>query len=62
MTLLLDLYLLIGLLFAIAFVTIGVPRVDPTARGAGAGFRLLILPGSVALWPVLLRKWWRAAR
>jgi hypothetical protein len=57
-----ELYLLIGLLFAVVFVTTGIERVDATARGAGAGFRLLILPGVVALWPVLLRKWWRATR
>ena len=57
-----ELYLLIGLLFAVVFVTTGIERVDATARGASAGFRLLILPGVVALWPVLLRKWLRATR
>jgi len=35
----------------------GVDRIDPNARGAGLGFRLLILPGSAALWPLLLRRW-----
>lgn len=55
--LLLGLYLGIGLLFAIAFVTKGVQRIDAGAKDSGWGFRLLILPGSVALWPWLLRRW-----
>lgn len=53
----LGVYVAIGLLFAIAFVWIGVARVDPGARGAPIGFRLLIFPGTVALWPLLARRW-----
>lgn len=30
---------------------------DETAHGAGIGFRLIILPGTLVFWPVLLRKW-----
>jgi len=59
--LLLIAYAGIGLAFAIAFVLRGVWRLDPVARGAPIGFRLLILPGAVALWPVLLRRWRAAA-
>ena len=55
-------YGVIGLLFALGFVTAGVGRVDAAARRAPIGFRLLILPGSLALWPVLLRKWMSATR
>jgi len=54
-----GLYAAADLLFAIAFVTKGVVRVDPVASGAGWGFRLLILPGAAALWPLLLRRWLR---
>lgn len=50
-------YLLAGFLFGLAFVTLGVTRIDPAARGTSAAFRLLILPGSVALWPLLATKW-----
>ena len=50
-------YLAIGSAFAVAFVTCGVDRVDPMARGAGWGFRALILPGSVLFWPLLLVRW-----
>lgn len=52
-------YLAAGLPFGVAFVTVGVTRLDPAARGTSAAFRLLILPGSVALWPVLAAKWAR---
>jgi len=52
-------YTLLGLGFALLFVTRGVTRVDPAARGTGWGFRLLLLPGAVALWPLLARRWWR---
>jgi hypothetical protein len=48
-----------GLLFAVAFLAFGLARVDPQAKGAGFGFRLMILPGAAALWPVLLSRWMR---
>lgn len=54
-------YLAAGLVFALAFVTAGVQRVDPAARGGTWGFRLLILPGAAALWPLLLARWLRGA-
>lgn len=48
-----------GLLFAIAFLAAGIHRVDPVAKESGLGFRLLILPGVAALWPLLLGRWLR---
>jgi hypothetical protein len=57
-----SLYGLAGLAFAIAFVTRGVGRVDRAAEDAPIGFRLLILPGSLALWPLLLSRWMRSTR
>jgi hypothetical protein len=53
-------YLACGAVFAVAFHALGLARVDPAARGAGPGFRLLVTPGIVALWPLLLLRW-RAA-
>ncbi len=50
-------YLGLGLLFALAFVGVGVTRVDPVARDSGPSFRLLLLPGAILLWPILLRRW-----
>lgn len=52
-------YLGLGLLFAVAFVTFGAGRVDPRARGASIGFRLAVLPGVAALWPLLAWRWLR---
>jgi hypothetical protein len=46
-----------GLLFALAFVTRGVARIDGQAQGTGIFFRLIIVPGTVALWPLLLKRW-----
>ena len=50
-------YTALGTLFAIVFVAGGVGRIDPAARGAPIAFRLLILPGVAALWPLMLRRW-----
>ncbi len=55
----LALYFAAGLIFAVIFVTIGIGRVDPNAKGAKLSVRLLLIPGSVALWPVLLYHWIR---
>jgi len=55
-------YLLLGLLFALGFVFKGVNTVDPVAADAPLIFRLMILPGSVGLWPIVLTMWARASR
>lgn len=55
--LLLAAYALGGLLFAAAFLVAGLGRIDPQARGASLGFRLIIAPGVAAFWPLLLRRW-----
>lgn len=54
-------YLSVGAVFAAAFAVLGAGRVDPAARDATWGFRLLILPGSAALWPWLAARWLRRA-
>jgi len=50
-------YTTLGVAFALAFVTVGVKRIDSQAIGSSVGFRVLIFPGSVAFWPLLLRRW-----
>jgi hypothetical protein len=57
LVLLLLVYSGIGLVFALIFVFIGVNRIDPVALGSSWGFRLIIIPGVVAFWPALLRRW-----
>ncbi|MBN9118579.1 MAG: hypothetical protein J0I06_05400 [Planctomycetes bacterium] len=52
-------YALTGFVFALVFVTLGVPRLDPTARGTSWAFRVFIVPGSIVLWPLLATKWAR---
>jgi len=52
-------YAAIGFLFASIFVFRGVQQVDSEAQGSGDGFRLLILPGVAAFWPMFLRRWVR---
>ena len=53
----LGVYLLCGLFFAIPFVLAGAGKLDPHAMHGSWGFRLLIIPGTMALWPLLARRW-----
>ena len=55
----LSVYAVIGLVFAIAFVWKGVGKIDPAAVQGTIGFRILIIPGVAALWPILARRWLR---
>ncbi len=55
----LEIYAGLGLIFAVPFVWFGVQRVDSEAQGSGTGFRLLILPGVAAFWPMFLYRWTR---
>jgi hypothetical protein len=50
-------YAALGLLFAAVFLTIGISRIDHEAQGARLGFRLIITPGVIALWPLLAYRW-----
>ena len=50
-------YLGVGLVFAVPFLARGAGAVDEDARAGSLGFRVMILPGVAALWPLLLRRW-----
>ena len=50
-------YLLCGLVFAIPFVLVGAGKIDPHAKHGSWGFRLLIIPGTMFLWPLLVSRW-----
>jgi hypothetical protein len=52
-------YLVCGLVFALPFVFYGVKQIDPHAANGSWGFRLLIIPGTMAFWPLLLFRWLR---
>jgi hypothetical protein len=45
----------------VAFLVFGLERCTPAARGAYA-FRLLLLPGLMLLWPLVLWRWAVLAR
>ena len=50
-------YLLAGGLFVIPFLAKGLAKVDESAKGATTGFKIIIIPGVMVFWPLLLRKW-----
>ncbi len=54
---LVGIYAVIGAIFAVVFVKVGVTRIDDAAKSSTLGFKLLIFPGAAALWPVLLIRW-----
>lgn len=56
----LGVYLATGFLFAIVFIFKGIEKVDESAHGATPGFKIIIIPGVMALWPFLLNKWRKA--
>ena len=53
-------YVVIGLLAGLAFVVVGVARVQPAPVTIGA--RILLLPGAAALWPLVLARWLSSRR
>jgi len=55
-----GIYLGLGLLAAIVLHARGLREIDPGVVGAGWLFRVLVTPGILALWPVLLPRWLRA--
>ncbi len=62
LTLIFFLYFIIGPFFAIWFAFIGSNKMDEAARGGKLGFRLILLPASFALWPLLAWKYMRRSK
>ncbi len=50
-------YLLLGVLFVIPFLLKGLTKVDEGAHGGTSGFKIIIIPGVIVFWPLLLKKW-----
>ena len=50
-------YLIIGFVFSIIFLAKGIQVTDELAKESSWGFKLIILPGLIILWPVSLYKW-----
>jgi len=56
------LYLICGLLISFFFLAKGLSQIDEGTHGTGIGFRIIILPGMIVFWPVLLKKWLEVRR
>ena len=50
-------YLALGVFFAIPFLMKGLNKIDEGAHGSTMGFKIIIIPGVIVFWPVLLSKW-----
>jgi hypothetical protein len=53
----LALYVLVGLVIAVSFVSFGVTQVLPPSATVTLGARVLFLPGAAVLWPYVLVHW-----
>jgi hypothetical protein len=56
----LALYVLAGIVTALAFVAFGMSRVLPFGTPVTFGARVLLVPGAAILWPYVLWRWVRA--
>jgi hypothetical protein len=54
-------YLGIGVVFAVPFLVKGIGKIDPVAAEGTVGFKIIIFPGVMALWPLLARRWMSGA-
>ena len=54
------LYVAVGVVFALAFLTVGVTRALPEPIPVSAGARILFIPVSIVLWPLVLARWLKA--
>jgi len=46
-----------GLIVAVLFLALWCKSFDPSATDGSWGFRVLIVPGIIALWPVIIALW-----
>jgi hypothetical protein len=52
-----GIYLLIGIVFYFPFIRKGVHTFDDGVESAPLFMKILIFPGTVALWPILWKRW-----
>ena len=52
---------IVGLVISVPFLLFGLDRIDESSRGSYA-FRLLLVPGIILLWPIVLWRWYRLER
>jgi hypothetical protein len=49
-------YAVAGIVTAVWFFVRRIKRLNPSAAGGSLGFRVLVTPGIIALWPLILMK------
>ena len=49
-------YAVVGIIIAILFFTRWLKDFDPSAKDGSGGFRVLVTPGIIALWPLIVMK------
>lgn len=54
-----GIYVGLGVAFAIPFLLKGLHKIDPAAREGTWGFKIAILPGVIAFWPLMGLRWLR---
>jgi hypothetical protein len=54
------LYVAVGFVVALAFLTFGVSRALPEPIPVSPGARILFIPASTILWPLVLSRWLKA--
>ena len=54
-------YLIAGAVFVVPFLMKGLTKVDESAHGGTIGFKIIIIPGVIVFWPMLLSKWMKAS-
>jgi hypothetical protein len=55
-------YLIAGICFAPLFYWKGIVVIDESVKGSSKGFYVIILPGVIIFWPVLLHHWRKAIK
>ena len=56
-------YLCCGVIFSFFFIKKGIKIIDPDGtHGSSAGFKIIIIPGVIVFWVLLLEKWMKALK
>ncbi len=55
-------YLICGIIFTFFFIPMGLKKIDEDVPGSSWGFRIIIIPGCILLWALLLNKWLHAVK
>jgi hypothetical protein len=53
-------YIGLGVIFSVPFLSKWIHSLDEATHDSGLAFKLIILPGCIVFWPVLLKKYWQS--